>query len=336
MTIGLINSRRAGLGARDADCFLQPKLVIKGHSDLTVFVERASHRLSIEDEDIESYRLLYRRSVSFATGHGCSAEWSVSAEDYTRASQVWSTFAPQYDLPLADVNPDIASISMTTLSEGSASEVQRTLSALLSGYRGWIRGEEQRSTALPSELQAAATRHLAECTSTADRIDKGITLLASDATVFRAFQLANKAMRHQRARTEWIKGGKATPSPEMNRPAWRPFQLAFFLLCIRGIATKDATERDIADLLWFPTGGGKTEAYLGVIAFTIFLRRFVHGASGGGVTALMRYTLRLLTIQQFERAALLICCCDEIRQRHNISGGPIRIGLWVGRGCNSQ
>ncbi len=89
-------------------------------------------------------------------------------------------------------------------------------------------------------------------------------------------------------------------------------------------------------MLWFPTGGGKTEAYLGLTAFTLAMRR-LQPAWGGrdphaGLAVLMRYTLRLLTIQQFQRAATLICACEVLRQADRTTWGdePFRIGLWVG------
>src|SRR5690606_25304128 len=113
---------------------------------------------------------------------------------------------------------------------------------------------------------------------------------------------------------------------------WRPFQIAFMLLCLRGIVDDEHEDRGIADLLWFPTGGGKTEAYLGLIAFTAFLRRKRRGAKGGGVTALMRYTLRLLTLQQFQRAAALICAMERIRSKNPAELGeePVSLGMWIG------
>src|SRR5690606_8153879 len=127
---------------------------------------------------------------------------------------------------------------------------------------------------------------------------------------------------------------------------WRPFQLGFALLCLESIARPDSSDREVMDLLWFPTGGGKTEAYLLLTAFTIFLRRLRAAGkpSGAGVTTFMRYTLRLLTIQQFERAEALICACELVRRgkvrlekirlpTHFASDVPISLGLWVGEGA---
>src|SRR4051794_1111289 len=119
-------------------------------------------------------------------------------------------------------------------------------------------------------------------------------------------------MWEQRARSSWLRSGKATPEPDPTGPhGWRPFQLAFILQCLDGLVDASHPDREIADLLWFPTGGGKTEAYLGLIAFVVFLRRLRNDV-GDGVTVIMRYTLRLLTIQQFDRASLLIACCETI------------------------
>lgn len=118
---------------------------------------------------------------------------------------------------------------------------------------------------------------------------------------------------------------------------WRAFQLAFILLNLDGIfKPEDDADWDKrnnwVDLVWFPTGGGKTEAYLGLIALTIINRRKEFKEKGGGTAAIMRYTLRLLTMQQFQRATLVIMALELIRRWGNYKLGdePINIGLWVG------
>ena len=152
-----------------------------------------------------------------------------------------------------------------------------------------------------------------------------------------------------------VRQGQPADWDTIDQPAnrsWRTFQLAFLLLNLPALANPTHPERRLpplpspspspdhwrlADLLWFPTGGGKTEAYLGVAAFTMAIRRLqgeVGGRSGhAGVAVLMRYTLRLLTLQQFQRAAALICACEHIRRSRPALWGdePFRLGLWVGQ-----
>jgi len=105
-------------------------------------------------------------------------------------------------------------------------------------------------------------------------------------------------------------------------------------MSLRGIAYKNHDDNSVADLIWFPTGGGKTEAYLGVAAFAMILRRLRGEVEEGlGVSVIMRYTLRLLTLQQFERASTLICALEYLRRKVKGSGlgeEPFLLGLWVG------
>jgi hypothetical protein len=172
-----------------------------------------------------------------------------------------------------------------------------------------------------------ASRRLAR-----DRITAGLTALARDPDAFFAFQLANRAVAtamRQRA----CHGNDKRPE-QIDAPRWRPFQLAFILLNLPGIVDPTHGDRRVVDLLFFPTGGGKTEAYLGLSAFTLVLRRLRYpGLLGAGVGVLMRYTLRLLTLDQLGRAATLICALELERQRdpQRLGSWPFEIGLWVGQ-----
>ena len=175
---------------------------------------------------------------------------------------------------------------------------------------------------------------LANARVAANRIRQGIEAL-SDPKVFRAFTLANAAMARQARRRDGLQ--RRVRPEQVDEPTWRPFQLAFFLLNLKGIVEPDHADRRTVDLLFFPTGGGKTEAYLGLAAFTLIYRRFRTGVGGvipkyAGVTVLMRYTLRLLTLDQLARAASLVCALELMRQENprELGNWPFEIGLWVG------
>src|SRR5262249_32064638 len=188
-----------------------------------------------------------------------------------------------------------------------------------------------------------------KCRQNLARIEAGLKLLEEDDQAAEAFAFMNRVMWLQRTHSLYSeqvrRGGQPNFDKEIDVPAnrtWYPFQLAFILLNLPGISKlEDPDRRDdqnaVADLLFFPTGGGKTEAYLGLSAYTMGLRRLqgpVAGRSGEhGVAVLMRYTLRLLTIQQFQRATALICACEVIRRGDEKKWGkePFRIGLWVGQ-----
>lgn len=333
VTVVLINERKApGFGERDADAVFQPELIIEAADGSSgVFIERiTTPGVGLDDEEVLSNELLFRHVPNLAVGHGCSVTWQTYGSD--SADRLETTFTPSYDLPLADSNPDIdiPALDMRTLSSAGRHELVGGLRELAAGYRAWISRTEAAARALTGTRAATARRHMERCSDAANRIESGIALLAETDDAFQAFRLMNSAMVEQRIRSERILNGRIELRPEEIPTRWRPFQLAFVLLCLKGIADDRDEDRNVTDLLWFPTGGGKTEAYLGLIGFTIFMRRLT--GRGAGVTALMRYTLRLLTIQQFERATLLICCCESIRRsRSNLGADEISIGLYVGR-----
>lgn len=340
VTLVLVNRRPAIVqGMSDAEAVFQPQIRVTVPDIDGAFAERPAAGAVGSDEDIRAYRLLYRHAREFGIGHGCSIEWDVLASNPARASALRTTFAPSHPVRLADSNPAIKlkCTGLSFLATAPRKEVLPELERLCVGYEKWIkdtRKETGGNSDLDTEQRKTADEHLAACEESLKRMRAGVKLLGDDDSAWKAFVLTNKAMLSNRARSVWLKEQKPTAAPDENDShAWRPFQLAFLLLCLVGIADTKSADRDFADLLWFPTGGGKTEAYLGLIAFTVFLRR-IRNADGGGITALMRYTMRLLTVQQFERAALLICCCELLRKEHNELGKePISLGLWLGRGA---
>lgn len=327
VTVVMLNINKIGPtgGMRDADAFFQPSLAVTASdSDLPSFAARPAHVTFADDEDLESYRLLYRHALAFATGHGCSVEWETTlGESYARS--INTTFTPRFDLLLADSNPAIETdaLSLRLLATSPRREVLEELKEFEAGYRRWLDTLRSGAANLPDHLRRTAEAHLKAIDTVSQRMRGGIAVLEDQANpqAWDSFVLMNRAMLQLRARSDWLRQGKPDGGPNQGPVhRWRPFQLAFILLCLPGIVDPSSTDRKIADLLWFPTGGGKTEAYFGLIAFTLFHRRLNFPGMGGGVTVLMRYTLRLLTIQQFERASLLICCCENIRRSRNDLG----------------
>ena len=339
VTLALVNKIPHKGGLRDASSFFQPQLevtAIRGGG--APFVERPSGMPPAGDEDLNSYRLIYRHARNFGTGHGCAVEWKTDAEDESRATSVSTAFVPRHELLLADSNPDAAGseLGMRFFSQGAKEQVTAALDELIDGYADWIEtvADEARSSfAESADLTEAALRHIKAARKAVKRMRRGVRLLETDARAWNSFRLMNEAMQEQRARADWIRRGSSGEGPTIDDThQWRPFQIAFILMCLNDIVEASSLERREVDLLWFPTGGGKTEAYLGLIAFTVFHRRLRDTIGGAGVTALMRYTLRLLTIQQFERATSLIAACEQLRRRRDDLGAePISIGLWVGQ-----
>ncbi|MFG2477154.1 helicase-related protein [Streptomyces fagopyri] len=341
VTVTLINEQKIGeRDLQDAFSLFQCGLTVRAGDGSTAFVERAAPT-SAPDPEIATSRLLHRHAPTFAVGHGCSAEWDwappqigITDTEPAAVAEVRSQFVPTVEVLLTDSNPEIDSsaLSMLGLAEKPDIEVLAALEELATGYERWIDRKADEAKALTSTLhETPAHDQVRACREALGRIREGIELLRTKPEVMRAFRLANRAMADQRARSAWVKSGRVgTPDPASGR--WRPFQIAFVLLCLAGIDDPEHPDRRVSDLLWFPTGGGKTEAYLGLIALTSFLRRIRKGADGGGVTVLMRYTLRLLTLQQFERAAILLCAMERMRRHTDELGREeFSIGMWVGR-----
>jgi hypothetical protein len=331
VTVVLVNTFvKPEKGRSDALCWFRPSIRLQA-VDGELTDRRPGRLLAHMDADERSGELLYRAERHLAVGHGVAVTW----EEGEHVTRVETTFFPQHDLQLAQADrTDVDGLEMTNLATHG---VIQPLEHLVDTYEAWIHDEAPKVSGLSVIHAATAQRHLADARSAVSRMRRGIELLSNDSNAEQAFRVMNVVMQQQRARQEMIRRGLSTP-PEGVAGVWRPFQIAFILQNLEGLADPSADDRDLADLLWFPTGGGKTEAYLGLIAFTLVHRR-LRGAgadhSGAGVGVIMRYTLRLLTLQQFERAAGLICALEDWRANTpgRQSWEPFSIGLWVGQGA---
>ena len=218
--------------------------------------------------------------------------------------------------------------ALSQLTDGS--DAQTKLGKLLTQYRAWIEQQRNNLPSAPSRRKETGDLLLNNAKVAARRIEEGIALL-HDPQCLEAFRIANRAMA---AAARHRMGVMHNLPPETIQPKWRPFQLAFLLMNLTGIAEPGHSDREVVDLLFFPTGGGKTEAYLGLAAFTLVLRRLRNpGIESAGLGVLMRYTLRLLTLDQLGRASTLICALELERQKdvEKLGEWPFEIGLWVGR-----
>lgn len=305
------------------------------------FIERPYRGLGGMDEDRLEALLLHLHAKEYAIGHGCAAQWSDAAEGPDR---IHAEFLPHADVLPLDAPVDRTSrLSLAVMASGDRAASLGLLSEIADRYEHWIgqvRGA--RMASVPADFKEVAERQLARCLDSLGRIRGGIQVLAEDPEAFLAFQLANKAMLQVLRRSDWER--QAGPGNGVYDPdraiaesdcVWRPFQLAFVLQCLRSITQPESDERQKCDLLWFPTGGGKTEAYLLLTAFTLFYRRLRNVSDprlGDGVAVLMRYTLRLLTVDQFVRASRMICAAEVVRRGDPRlrESAPISIGMYVG------
>ena len=304
---------------KDAWCWFQPSIVVTVEEG-TFSARRSEGSSGLDDDDLDSYDLLFRDVKDMAVGHGCGVTWS----DDDPVVELATTFTPSYDVPLAE--PAGGSGIGLTMDELASGPYEVALQGLVDSYRAWIDTKAAEVPDLPAHLHGTAERHLRDAAEAANRMSRGIEGLGTDEEAEQAFRLMNEAMDLQRRRQDRQRGIADRSQ------TWRPFQMAFILLNLEGLIDPGSEDRELADLLWFPTGGGKTEAYLGLIGFSILLRRLRNPADGG-VSVIMRYTLRLLTIQQFERAAGLICALESIRRDRLPKTRPISLGLWVGMGA---
>lgn len=309
------------------------------------------------DEEVKRLNLQYRNRLEFAIGRTCSADWLVK-KGSRRATSVETTWLPVGEtLQTKARSVDDALLSMEALADASIEDVRSGLAPLVEGYGVWLTSQVGEAAMLPSHLQETAEVALWEAQQAHRRLAAGLEHITSDPEAFHCFTFMNRVMRDQRIASQVAAIRAADESLSIAQAqesvagrgalaaSWRPFQLAFILMQLGALtdpaaAIRSSEHQSRVELLFFPTGGGKTEAYLGLAAYTFAIRRrqgVVESTDGpldgrDGIAVLMRYTLRLLTAQQFQRATALVCAAELARREDESTWGsePFRIGLWVG------
>jgi len=267
VSVFLVNRRQKPDQGRPPaeDWIFQPELKVTGADDDGPFLPREHQRIaSATDPDLESNALLYRNRREFAVGHGTAVTWDATSD--VTARSIATCTLPKYELPRVEPTRIAgAEFEMRSLAEATdGDELERRLQPLVAAYREWIELRSKEIDTLPDELRATARDHARYWIEAAERIERAIELLRDNEAARKAFCFANHAMLLQRSHSDWASHRQDDPASAPAVPvitgSWRPFQLAFILLALRGIVEPTHDDRRRGDLLWFPTGGGKTEA----------------------------------------------------------------------------
>ena len=362
-SVYLINTHQTTDSAKSKNMIFQPKIEINSEKNQIIHSSRFNGS-SLRGLDDDLFDLIFEGKRNFGTGHGCAVSWNDEEISGKNIGRIWTDFIPEYEqnkIEHVHVDDTLSScVNMKLLADvTNFKQYSEKLSALPKEYSKWIKSELEEKIDL-IEMKSAGELQIKQCHDASNRILEGIQIISTDPIAGKAFQFMNKVMAIQRTcvvnNEKNIENNSFNPlDVESASGSWRLFQIGFILMNIKSFLSdsniaKDLEgknidndeirkSREIADLLWFPTGGGKTEAYLGIIAFAIASRRLSAKKDQGfpdiqayGVSVLMRYTLRLLTIQQFQRATSLMCACEYVRRQSPEEWGTMQflVGLWVG------
>lgn len=365
LNLFLENSRKWKVYDKDKDDFNEVRKENNNNAMFQPFIKiysngktfrfyKSKDKEQIQIAEDQSLDLVFRNTVIFGEGFNCAAVWDKNSDPLW----VCTEFIPRYvssSIGKESEGGDDKSASVDLLPLSFAEQdddkiykkqFEENVRPIIDGYTRWINVEKTKLKFLESGDRShvpAAKNSIYQCEEACRRMEKGLKFLLADGNekVRLSFALANRAMLHHRIRSERyskiVRGESPGPKPDPKNPdksvRWYPFQIAFFVMNIHSIADRVSPEREIVDLLWFPTGGGKTEAYLAVAAFTMIYRRLKGNNDGLGTAVIMRYTLRLLTLQQLERASTLMCALEFLRlnnPEYGLGDSPFLIGLWVG------
>lgn len=340
VTVALQNARRIEGEPTDSvrteDCLFQVGLTARSVGG-KILPYRTTADLNPTDEESE-LALRFLKSQTYAVGHGTSVDWEL---DESGVLFVSINPLPTHTVPAVaarEAGDDKAfSLSFLESVEENPTDVLAALRRFVASYTEWSSKQKELADKLDGDYGSAAIRLVDRQMRAIDRMNEGVDLLSRNEKYRRAFSLAMKSMREQMLQSRYAAkypGVEDRPIDfdQKNEPTWRPFQLGFILTSLASALDDSHPDRELVDLIWFPTGGGKTEAYLGLSAIVLWLRRITMGLRGGGTAVITRYTLRLLAAQQFQRAATLMCAMELIRLNDSraATAAPFSIGLWVG------
>lgn len=345
-------------------CLFQPSIRLLSSEEIK------TQEMDILNESEKELDFLYRFKPTISTGHMCASIWKdIDYCDKVNLEQLWpdysirlennenykkflkpdlrTEFVPLYPVTLPnfendELNPE--DFKAEELANKSPQEIYDSLIQLPNIYEKWINENIKEKENIGEKYKNTAEKLIEDEKQALLRIKKGIELIRDEDLVYTSFCFANKTIALQNS---W--GGKSK-----REFTWRPFQIAFFLMNLEDIFFEDSKNKETMDLLWIPTGGGKTEAYLGIMAYTIALRRlkaYLNHDQGAGTSIISRYTLRLLTVQQFRRTLKMITATEYLRidRGENIGWRPkyskvegdwiygsarFSTGLWVGGGVS--
>ena len=330
VTVFVVNRRPAAQRFRDVSNVFQVGLSLTaggtgfiGNPDMSGY--------KADDPDLRLHDLHYSDILRFAGGRNIGTGHAEPVDGHS--TMVWTDPLPSADVEKVDQNEDLKTVTQFNMLDLAdldmdAAQLTAVLQSFPDDYAKFIASQLNDISSIETAARRdVASELVAKQEEARARMQQGIELLGTDAAArdaFRAMNLSINSYLEKRG----ISGA-----------AWRPFQLAFILLNLNGLSDPTHTDRKTVDLLFFPTGGGKTEAYLGLAAFQIVYRRLTNPDwLGSGVCVIMRYTLRLLTLDQLGRAAAMICALELLRRspewqkndQPRLGLSPIEIGLWVG------
>ncbi len=347
VTAYVINKRKNPENSAEAIMF---QVEIKAYAEDNSAIFLAEH---ICRKILEADEFYFEQRPIMGRGRGCAAIWDTPIDGKTTC--VKSAFIPEYEFPGVSAALDgfdryfFSTFTMSVKSKKA--ETIDKLNTLAASYETWINNILLGNVRMenPNFKEKIGNKVIERCQDALKRIREGIHIIETDDISFEAFCFMNRVIFLQNSIKRYAKKHGAgiecnfqdfvNPKNDDNNFGWRPFQIAFILMNLAGIVDPRHKDREVVDLLYFPTGGGKTEAYLGLMAFTIANRRLRATEEGkynldGGVTVMLRYTLRLLTTQQRDRITKMVLAAEMIRRNAYPRFGrePISIGFWVGGG----